>query len=83
MELQRIHLTSELPISLRAYMINLITPQYYEPNINKNIENYVKHCYASQVNKECRQKRFGALQQMPPTEKSFECLALDTVGGFN
>ena len=54
-----------------------------QPNINKDIENYVKHCHTCQINKKCKQKRFGDLQQMPPTEKPFECLALDTVGGFN
>ena len=32
-------------------MINLITPQYYWPHINKDIENYVKHCHIYQINK--------------------------------
>lgn len=64
-------------------MINLIALQYYWPNINKDIENFVKHCHVCQVNKKCKQKRFGLLQQVPPTEKPFECLSLDTVGGFN
>ena len=42
-------------------------------------ENYVKHYHTCQINKKYKQKRFGALQQMQPTEKPFECLALDTV----
>ena len=35
------------------------------------------------MNKKCKQKRFGALQQIPLTDKPFECLSLDTVGGLN
>ena len=38
-------------------MINLITPQYYQPNINKDIENYVKHCHTCQINKKCKKKK--------------------------
>ena len=64
-------------------MINLITPQYYWPQINTDIENFVKHCHTCQINKKCKQKRFGLLQQVPPTDKPFECLSVDTVGGFN
>ena len=30
----------------------------------------------------CKQKSFGSLQQMPPTDKSFECLSLHTVDEF-
>lgn len=63
--------------------IQLITPQYYWPNINDDINNYVKHCHICQINKKKRQKRFGLLQEVPPTDQPFECLSLDTVGGFN
>ena len=52
-------------------IINLTIPQYCRSNINKDIENYVKHCHTYQINKKCKQKRFGALQQMSPTEKPF------------
>lgn len=64
-------------------MINLITPQYYWPNVNNDIEKYVKHCHTCQINKKSKQKRFGLLQQVPPTDNPFECLALDSVGGLN
>ena len=33
--------------------------------------------------KKCKQKRFSSLEQMPPTDKLFEYLLLDTIGGFN
>ena len=36
---------------LEYKMINLITPQYYWPNISKDIENNLKHCHACQINK--------------------------------
>ena len=65
------------------YKMIIITPQYYWLNINKNIENYAKHYHTCKINKKYKQKRFGILQQMPLTEKPFEYMVLDTVGGFN
>ncbi|GBN69077.1 Transposon Tf2-6 polyprotein [Araneus ventricosus] len=64
-------------------MLNLITPQYYWPNITSDITEFVKHCSVCQLNKERKQKRFGLLQQVPPTSTPFECISVDTVGGFN
>ncbi|GBL72710.1 Pro-Pol polyprotein [Araneus ventricosus] len=64
-------------------MINLITPQYYWPHINQDISVFVKHCDVCQLNKKKRQKRFGLLQTVPPTDRPFEYLSIDTVGGFN
>ncbi|GBL94051.1 Transposon Ty3-I Gag-Pol polyprotein [Araneus ventricosus] len=59
-------------------MINLITPQYYWPHINQDISVFVKHCDVCQLNKKKRQKRFGLLQTVPPTDRP-----IDTVVGFN
>ncbi|GFX96248.1 hypothetical protein TNCV_2291361 [Trichonephila clavipes] len=64
-------------------MINLITPQYYWPHINLDISKFVKHCNVCQLNKRKRQKRFGLLQTVPPTDQPFEYISIDTVGGFN
>ncbi|GBM05890.1 Transposon Tf2-6 polyprotein [Araneus ventricosus] len=64
-------------------MLNLITPQYYWPNITSDITEFVKHCSVCQLNKKRKQKRFGLLQQVPPTSTPFECISVDTVGGFN
>ncbi|GBO17388.1 Transposon Tf2-8 polyprotein [Araneus ventricosus] len=64
-------------------MINLITPQYYWPHINQNISVFVKHCDVCQLNKKKRQKRFGLFQTVPPTDRPFEYLSIDTVGRFN
>ncbi|GBO38356.1 Transposon Tf2-6 polyprotein [Araneus ventricosus] len=64
-------------------MLNLITPQYYWPNITSDITKFVKHCCVCQLNKNRKQKRFGLLQQVPPTSIPFECISVDTVGGFN
>ncbi|GFS65851.1 transposon Tf2-9 polyprotein [Trichonephila clavipes] len=68
-------------------MINLITPQYYWPHINLDISKFVKHCNVCQLNKRKRQKRFGLLQTVPPTDQPFEYISVDTlslsVGGFN
>ncbi|GFW48624.1 transposon Tf2-6 polyprotein [Trichonephila clavipes] len=36
-----------------------------------------------QLNKKRKQKKFGLLQQVPPTSKPFEFISMDTVGGFN
>ncbi|GBO27396.1 Transposon Tf2-9 polyprotein [Araneus ventricosus] len=64
-------------------MLNLITPQYYWPNITSDITEFVKHCSVCQLNKKRKQKEFGLLQQVPPTSTPFECISVDTVGGFN
>ncbi|GFU80115.1 transposon Tf2-11 polyprotein [Trichonephila clavipes] len=64
-------------------MINLITPQYYWPHINLDISKFVKHCNVCQLNKMKRQKRFGLLQTVLPTDQPFEYISVDTVGGFN
>ncbi|GBO26401.1 Transposon Tf2-6 polyprotein [Araneus ventricosus] len=64
-------------------MINLITTQYYWPHINQDISVFVKHCDVCQLNKKKRQKRFGLFQTVPPTDRPFEYLSIDTVGGFN
>ncbi|GBO21470.1 Transposon Tf2-11 polyprotein [Araneus ventricosus] len=64
-------------------MLNLITPQYYWPNITSDITEFVKHFSVCQLNKKRKQKRFGLLQQVPPTSTPFECISVDTVGGFN
>ncbi|GBL53632.1 Transposon Tf2-9 polyprotein, partial [Araneus ventricosus] len=64
-------------------MLNLIIPQYYWPNITSDITEFVKHCSVCQLNKKRKQKRFGLLQQVPPTSTPFECISVDTVGGFN
>ncbi|GFT90323.1 hypothetical protein TNCV_193241 [Trichonephila clavipes] len=64
-------------------MINLITPQYYWPHINLDISKFVKHCNICQLKKRKRQKRFGLLQTVPPTDQPFEYISVDTVGGFN
>ncbi|KFM60141.1 Retrotransposable element Tf2 protein type 2, partial [Stegodyphus mimosarum] len=63
-------------------MLNLITPQYYWPYISKDIGNFVKHCHVCQINKKKKTKKFGLMQEVPPTDKPFECLSIDTVGGF-
>lgn len=63
--------------------INLLTPVYYWQNITADIINFNKHCHTCQINKKPRQKRFGLLQSMPPVEKPFELIALDSVGGLN
>ena len=42
-------------------MMNLITPQYYWIYVNKDIEKYVKYRNTCQINKKCKQKRFGSL----------------------
>ncbi|GBM53247.1 Transposon Tf2-6 polyprotein [Araneus ventricosus] len=64
-------------------MLNLITPQYYWPNITSDITEFVKHCSVCQLNKKRKQKRFGLLQQVPLTSTPFECISVDTVGCFN
>ncbi|GBL66814.1 Transposon Tf2-6 polyprotein [Araneus ventricosus] len=64
-------------------MLNLITPQYYWPNITSDITEFVKYCSVCQLNKKRKQKRFGLLQQVPPTSTLFECISVDTVRGFN
>ncbi|GFS61133.1 transposon Tf2-9 polyprotein [Trichonephila clavipes] len=63
-------------------MIYLITPQYYWPHIKIYISKCVKHCNVCQLNKKKRQKRFGLLQTVPPTDHPFEYISVDTVGGF-
>ncbi|GFU70581.1 retrovirus-related Pol polyprotein from transposon 17.6 [Trichonephila clavipes] len=35
------------------------------------------------LTKKRKQKKFGLLQQVPPTSKTFEFISVDTVGGFN
>ncbi|GBO21259.1 Transposon Ty3-G Gag-Pol polyprotein [Araneus ventricosus] len=64
-------------------MLNLITPQYYWPNITSDITEFVKHCSVCQLNKKRKQKRFGLLQQVPPTSTPFECISVDTVGAHH
>lgn len=64
-------------------MLNLISPQYYWFGITKDVYNSVKHCEVCQINKKSRQKRFGLLQMLPPTNEPFDILAIDTVGGLN
>ncbi|GFU48285.1 transposable element Tcb2 transposase [Trichonephila clavipes] len=64
-------------------MLNLISLQYYGPNITTDISEFVKHCTVCQVNKKRKQKKFGLLQQIPPTSKPFEFVFVETVGGFN
>lgn len=63
--------------------IKLLTPVYYWQNITIDIANFNKHCHTCQINKKPRQKRFGLLQTMPPVDKPFELIAVDSVGGFN
>lgn len=63
--------------------INLLTPVYYWQNITSDITNFNKHCHTCQLNKKPRQKRYGLLQSMPPVNKPFELIALDSVGGLN
>ncbi|GFT16873.1 transposon Tf2-9 polyprotein [Trichonephila clavipes] len=64
-------------------MLNLISLQYYWPNITTDISEFVKLCMVCQLNKKRKQKKFGLLQQVPPTSKPFEFISVDTVGGFN
>ncbi|GBN06441.1 hypothetical protein AVEN_78134-1 [Araneus ventricosus] len=64
-------------------MINLINPQYYWPHINQDISVFVKHCDVCQLNKKKRQKRFGLLQTVPPSDRPSVYLSIDAVGGFN
>ncbi|GFS78883.1 transposon Tf2-11 polyprotein [Trichonephila clavipes] len=66
-------------------MLNLISLQYYWPNITTDISEFVKHCTVCQLNKKRKQKKFELLQQVPPTSKPFEFISVDTlsVGGFN
>ncbi|GFT00395.1 transposon Tf2-6 polyprotein [Trichonephila clavipes] len=64
-------------------MLNLISLQYYWPNITTDINEFVKHCMVCQLNKKRKQKKFGLLQQVPPTSKPFEFISVDIVGGFN
>ncbi|GFV22789.1 transposon Tf2-11 polyprotein [Trichonephila clavipes] len=64
-------------------MLNLISLQYYWPNITTDISEFVEHCKVCQLNKKRKQKKFGLLQQVPPTSKHFEFISVDTVGGFN
>ncbi|GBM23097.1 Pro-Pol polyprotein [Araneus ventricosus] len=64
-------------------MLNLITPQYYWPHINQDISVFVKYCDVFQLNKKKGQKRLGLLQTVPPTDRPFEYLSIDNVGGFN
>lgn len=64
-------------------MLNIISPHYYWPQMTQDISNYVKYCNTCQLNKKPRQKKFGLLQAVPTTDQPFECLSVDTVGGFN
>ena len=64
-------------------MLNLISPNYYWPNMTQDISLYVKHCDVCQKNKSPKQKKFGLLQAMPASDQPFECLSIDSVGGFN
>ena len=63
--------------------INLLTPIYYWQNITSDIAKFVKHCHTCQVNKKPRQKRFGLLQEMPPVDKPFSIIAIDSIGGLS
>ncbi|GFV05028.1 hypothetical protein TNCV_222451 [Trichonephila clavipes] len=64
-------------------MLNLISLQYYWPNITTDISEFIKHCMVCQLNKKRKQKKFGLLQQVPPTSKPFEFISANTAGGFN
>ncbi|GFX68047.1 retrovirus-related Pol polyprotein from transposon 17.6 [Trichonephila clavipes] len=63
-------------------MLNLISLQYYWPNIRTDISEFVKHYMVCQLNKKRKQKKFRLLQQVPPTSKPFGFISVDTVGGF-
>ena len=61
-----------------------MTPQYYWSYVNEGTENSIKHCHNCQIKKKkIKQKRFGSLQEVLPTDNPFKCLSLNTVGGFN
>ncbi|GFU68326.1 transposon Tf2-9 polyprotein [Trichonephila clavipes] len=68
---------------VQKYMLILISLQYYIPNITIDINEFVKYCMVCQLNKKRKHKKFGLLQHVPPTSKSFEFISVDTVGGFN
>ncbi|KAM7297299.1 hypothetical protein ISCGN_022452 [Ixodes scapularis] len=63
-------------------MLGLLSPQYYWPDIKKDVSASVKHCDICQKCKNSKQKRFGLLKSLPPAEVPFDLLAMDTVGGL-
>ena len=63
-------------------MLSLISPTYYWPNIIIDINNFAKHCDVCQKNKKTKIKKFATLDQLPPAEKPFDLLSIDTICGL-
>jgi len=78
--LQRCHETFGHPgvKKMRA----LLSPYYFWQEMMKDITDWAKQCDICQRNKTMPFPKFGLLQALPPAEKPFDLLSIDTIGGF-
>jgi len=63
--------------------MNLLSPYYIWPNINKDIATYCKNCEICIKNKTPKGKELGQLSQLGPAQQPFDLISIDTVGGFS
>ncbi|UYV81678.1 K02A2.6-like [Cordylochernes scorpioides] len=66
-----------------SQMTRIITAQYYWKGISKSIEKFVKSCHTCQIIKRPKGKPYGALGQIPPPQKPFDLISIDTIAGFS
>lgn len=64
-------------------ILKILSPQYYWPLMNDDINNYVKSCLTCCRNKSKPGKKFGELSQLGPATEPFKIISIDTVGGLN
>lgn len=61
----------------------LLSRQYYWPNMDDDIETYVKSCYVCQMDKPERVKEAGLLQPVPILERSWASVSMDFISGLS
>lgn len=63
--------------------LSLISAQYYWRELTTDVSNFIRHCDTCQRCKKTKLKRFGLLESLPPAEKPFDLIAMDTIGGLS
>jgi len=59
--------------------LELMKPNYYWPNIEEWVRNYVRTCYACQSNKSARHKKYGNLVPLEIPSKLWEQISMDFI----
>ncbi|HJS83264.1 MAG TPA: reverse transcriptase domain-containing protein, partial [Nitrososphaera sp.] len=59
--------------------IQLLSRDYYWPDMRKDINNYVKSCYKCQSNKPNNRHPLGLLQSIPVPKKALEQVSMDLI----